>query len=117
MNDAIINPEATVSAKAFGEEAPAKPKAAKVSWAQTEREFTVPVQVSPYYKADGKRGFLAHLDAGTFMCWPEGMPDGLKGEGTLVVKVPAGADTEPEFDAERELVKLPCRTKFVSFGA
>lgn len=117
MNDAIITPEATVSAKAFGEEAPAKPKAVKVSWAQTEREFTVPVLVSPYYKADGKRGFLAHLDAGTFMCWPEGMPDGLKGEGTLVVKVPAGADTEPEFDAERELVKLPCRTKFVRFDA
>lgn len=115
MNEKFIDNE-TVNISAFGEETTPK-KANKVSWARTEREFTIPVPVSPYYKADGKRGFLSHIDAGVFMCWPEGMPDGLKGEGTLVVKVGAGDDTEPEMDAERNIIKLPCRTRFVRFDA
>lgn len=116
--EAIQSATAPVAATAFGEEAgPAKHR--KVSWASTFREFTIPVPVRPYYKADGKRGFMATLDAGTFMCWPEGMPDGLAGTGpgTLVVSVPTGADTEPELDEERGIVKLPCRTKFVRFEA
>ena len=112
MNDEAIQQEsAPVAATAFGAEV----KHRKVSWAQTFREFTIPVAVRPYYKQDGKRGFRAPLDAGTFMCWPEGMPDGLNGTGTLVVSVPTSADTEPEFDVERDIVKLPCPTKFVRF--
>lgn len=113
-NEAIQSATAPVAATAFGEETT---KHRKVSWSITFREFTVPVPVRPYYK-DGKRpGFRATLDAGPFMCWPDGMPEGLAGEGTLVVSVPTGADTEPEFDEAHGLVKLPCRTKFVSFSA
>ena len=112
-NEAIKTASAPVAATAFGEET--KPR--KVSWAQTFQEFTVPVQVRPYYK-DGRRpGFRATLDAGPFMCWPERMPEGLSGEGTLTVSVPTGADTEPELDAERGIVKLPCITRFVRFEA
>ena len=115
MNNEAIQPTAApIAATAFGEETT---KHRKVTWAITYREFTVPVQVRPYYKRDGKRGFMATLDAGTFMCWPEGMPDNLTGAGTLVVSVPTGADVEPELDEERNIVKLPCRTKFVRFDA
>lgn len=113
-NEAIQAAPAPVAATAFGEEVR---KHRKVSWAKTLREFTIPVTVAPYYKANGKSGFCAHLDAGIFMCWPEGMPSGLVGEGTLVVSVPTGADTEPELDEEHGVVKLPCKTKFVSFTA
>lgn len=73
MNEKFIGNE-TVNISAFGEETTPK-KANKVSWARTERE------------ADGKRGFPAHIDVDVFMRWPEGMPDGLKGEVTIVVKV------------------------------
>ena len=111
-NEAIQVTPAPVAATAFGEEVH---KHRKVSWSITFRDFTIPVQVRPYYKQDGKRGFMATLDAGTFMCWPEGMPDGLTGSGTLVVSVPTGADVEPELDEERGIVKLPCKTKFVRF--
>ena len=113
MNNTLISPVAApVAATAFGEETT---KHRKVSWSITFREFVVPVPVRPYYK-DGKRpGFRATLDAGTFMCWPDDMPEGLTGEGTLTVSVPTGADTEPELDEERGIVKLPCRTKFVRF--
>ena len=113
-NEAIQATPAPVSATAFGEEVR---KHRKVSWSITFREFTIPVQVRPYYKADGKRGFKATVDAGTVMCWPEGMPDGLAGSGTLVVSVPAGADVEPELDEEHGIVKLPCKTKCVRFTA
>lgn len=112
-NEVIRTAPAPVAATAFGAEV----KHRKVAWSQTFQEFTIPVPVIPYYKADGKGGFRATLDAGTFMCWPEGMPAGLSGEGTLVVSVPTGADTEPELDEERGIVKLPCRTKFVRFNA
>lgn len=115
MNNEAIQPNpAPIAATAFGEETT---KHRKVTWAVTYREFVVPVQVRPYYKRDGKRGFTATLDAGPFMCWPEGMPDNLSGTGTLVVSVPTGADVEPELDEERNIVKLPCRTKFVRFDA
>ena len=113
-NEAIQAAPAPVAATAFGEEIR---KRRKVSWSITFREFVIPVPVRPYYKQDGKRGFTATLDAGTFMCWPEGMPDGLTGTGTLVVSVPTGADTEPELDEEHEVVKLPCKTKYVRFDA
>lgn len=115
MNNEAIQPTpAPVAATAFGEEVR---KHRKVAWTMTFREFTIPVPVSPYYKQDGKRGFMASLDAGTFMCWPEGMPNGLTGTGTLVVSVPASADVIPELDEERGIVKLPCKTKFVRFDA
>lgn len=114
MNNEALSNSAPVAATAFGEEVGTKHR--KVSWSVTFREFVIPVPVRPYYK-DGKRpGFRATLDAGTFMCWPDGMPDGLSGEGTLTVSVPTGADTEPELDEERGIVKLPCRTRFVRFA-
>ena len=112
--EAIQATPAPVAATAFGAETN---KHRKVSWDITYRDFVVPVPVRPYYKADGKCGFRATIDAGTFMCWPEGMPAGLTGEGTLTVSVPTNSDTEPEFDEERGIVKLPCKTKFVRFEA
>lgn len=114
-NEAIRTTTAPIAATAFGEEVGNRHR--KVSWAVTYKDFTIPVGVRPYYKTDGKRGFMATLDAGTFLCWPEGMPDNLTGIGTLTVSVPTGADVEPELDEERGIVKLPCRTKFVRFDA
>ena len=118
MNDEAVQVStAPVANTAFGAEVAEVKKHRKVSWSSTFREFTIPVQVRPYYKQGKTPGFMATIDAGTFMCWPEGMPEGLSGSGTLVVSVPTGADVEPEFDEERKLVKLPCRTKFVRFEA
>lgn len=116
-DEAVQTTPAPVANTAFGAEVAEVKKHRKVSWSVTFRDFTIPVQVRPYYKQGKTPGFMATLDAGTFMCWPKGMPEGLSGSGTLVVSVPTGADTTPELDEERNLVKLPCKTKFVSFSA
>lgn len=128
MNDAIITPEATVSARAFGEEAPAKKRSIfdKSTWTVTYVPFEVPVEVRAKLSAKGDSVvFFADTDDGTLSI---NLPDALAHlrdtfdaagskwlRGTLTIGVPKGRDVSIVPGKDSDLLNLSCKPKFVSF--
>lgn len=127
MNDAIINPEATVSAKAFGEEAPAKRSIFdKSTWTVTYVPFELPVVTRCKLSAKGDSVvFFADIDDGTLSI---NLPDALAHlrdtfdaagskwlRGTLTIGVPKGRDVSIVPSKDSDLLNLSCKPTFVSF--
>lgn len=128
MNNAIIMPEATISAKAFGEEAPAKKRSIfdKSTWTVTYVPFEVPVEVRAKLSAKGDSVvFFADTDDGTLSI---NLPDALAHlrdtfnstkskwlRGTLTIGVPKGRDISVVSSKDSDLLNLNCKPQFVSF--